>query len=395
MHKNKPAERFIAGSRKCSTTHASRILSDILKSTLRGISAEDEKEVRSSGIRRCFVVESFETVAAFLDTWTRGDSPVNMRRLYTFDFSTMYTTLPHADLKARINQCVDDMAKIRSEQPDDKCTIDEVYVQWEWPKSSNRPVVEWVKRTRRYKTRHDSRKHIFSLMDVKELIAFVIDNTYVVNAGIIRRQTVGIPMGTNCAPYLANLYLYQYEKIYIDKLCHEGNEAEARSSHLFFRYIDDGLMVDSPMIPRLNEIYPNALSWNDTSVTPENVNFLGMNISSAGDGFEITVYDKRRDFPFRVILYPHASSCIPTSIRRGTFTGLLHRYHRICSHWEHFAQNAGQLMSILLSRSYSIRELSQWLKAFLHRNKLRYTFNKQAIFKRIVRTEALSANNDH
>jgi hypothetical protein len=40
---------------------------------------------------------------------------------------------------------------------------------------------------------------------------FLIDNIFVSFGGILFQQVVGIPMGTNCAPLLANLFLYSYE----------------------------------------------------------------------------------------------------------------------------------------------------------------------------------------
>ena len=37
------------------------------------------------------------------------------------------------------------------------------------------------------------------------------------------QQTIGIPMSTNCAPLLADLFLYSYETEFIQKLLHEKN----------------------------------------------------------------------------------------------------------------------------------------------------------------------------
>jgi hypothetical protein len=36
--------------------------------------------------------------------------------------------------------------------------------------------------------------------------------------GRVLQQTVGIPMGTNCAPLLADLFLYSYEADFIQGL---------------------------------------------------------------------------------------------------------------------------------------------------------------------------------
>jgi hypothetical protein len=43
------------------------------------------------------------------------------------------------------------------------------------------------------------------------MLGFLIDNIFVVFGNQIFQQTVGIPMGTNCAPLLPDLCLYSYE----------------------------------------------------------------------------------------------------------------------------------------------------------------------------------------
>ena len=40
------------------------------------------------------------------------------------------------------------------------------------------------------------------------MLEFLIDNIFVIFGGRVFQQTVGMPMGTNCAPVLANLFLY-------------------------------------------------------------------------------------------------------------------------------------------------------------------------------------------
>ena len=41
-----------------------------------------------------------------------------------------------------------------------------------------------------------------------EMIEVLIDNIFVQFGGHLFRQVIGIPMGTNCAPLLADLFLY-------------------------------------------------------------------------------------------------------------------------------------------------------------------------------------------
>ena len=72
---------------------------------------------------------------------------------------------------------------------------------------------------------------------------WLIDNIFVTFGDQCFRQVIGIPMGTDCAPFLANLFLYSYEFKWIDKQRKLKNQ---HALHLFkncSRYIDDLLMI--------------------------------------------------------------------------------------------------------------------------------------------------------
>ena len=46
------------------------------------------------------------------------------------------------------------------------------------------------------------------------MLEFLVDNIFVVFAGKVFQQIIGIPMGT-CAPILADIFLYSYEAEFI------------------------------------------------------------------------------------------------------------------------------------------------------------------------------------
>ena len=71
-------------------------------------------------------------------------------------------------------------------------------------------------RDRSYFVKHhsDSTK-AFSETDIFNMLEFLIDNIFVMLGGCVFQQTVGIPMGTNCVPLLADLFLYSYEADFI------------------------------------------------------------------------------------------------------------------------------------------------------------------------------------
>ena len=54
-------------------------------------------------------------------------------------------------------------------------------------------------------------KTCYSEEQVISMLEFLIDNIFVSFGGTLFQQVVGIPMGTNCAPLLADLFLYSYE----------------------------------------------------------------------------------------------------------------------------------------------------------------------------------------
>jgi hypothetical protein len=58
-----------------------------------------------------------------------------------------------------------------------------------------------VNHLRTYFVIHDSDStHKYSEVGIKEILRFLIDNIFVAFGNQIFQQTVGIPMGTNCAP---------------------------------------------------------------------------------------------------------------------------------------------------------------------------------------------------
>jgi hypothetical protein len=100
----------------------------------------------------------------------------------------------------------------------------------------------------------------FSDTDIINMLEFLIDNLFVIFAGCVFQQTVGIPMGTNCAPLLANLFLYSYEADFIQGLLKKNEKKLARSFNFKFRYIDDVLSLNNSRFGDfVDRIYPIEL----------------------------------------------------------------------------------------------------------------------------------------
>jgi hypothetical protein len=59
---------------------------------------------------------------------------------------------------------------------------------------------------------------------IKGMLGFLVDNIYVVFGDQVFQESVGIPMGTNCAPSLADLFLYSCKAEFVQKLLGDNNK---------------------------------------------------------------------------------------------------------------------------------------------------------------------------
>ena len=92
MHKNPVSKRFIAGSKKCSIKVLSKYFSKCCKLIFTHFKNYDKTVFERTGVKHFWIIENS---LDFLE---------NVRELRTdflvsYDFSTLYTNLPHAEIK--------------------------------------------------------------------------------------------------------------------------------------------------------------------------------------------------------------------------------------------------------------------------------------------------------
>ena len=81
--------------------------------------------------------------------------------------------------------------------------------------------------------------NLWSCQKVCEALTFLFDNIYIRFGSKLCRQSVGIPMGTNCTPLTADLFLFCYERDYMLSLS-DNNKFEAiEAFNSSSRYLDD------------------------------------------------------------------------------------------------------------------------------------------------------------
>ena len=129
------------------------------------------------------------------------------------------------------------------------------------------------------------------------MLEFLLDNIFVILGGQIFQQTIGIPMGTDCVPLLADLFLYSYEAEFIQGLLKSGKKKLAQSFNFTYRYIDDVLSLNnSKFSDYLYFIYPSELEIKDTTVSTKTTSYLDclLEIDNSGK-LSTKLYEKRDD----------------------------------------------------------------------------------------------------
>ena len=113
---------------------------------------------------------------------------------------------------------------------------------------------------------HSDSTHKYSEVEIKKMLEFLIDNIFVVFGDRVFQQSVGITMGTNSAPLLAELFSYSYEADFIQKLQHEKQKSLAVAFNSTFRYIDDVLLINNHQFHSyVDSIYPSELEIRNTT----------------------------------------------------------------------------------------------------------------------------------
>ena len=105
LHKCPYKQRFIAGSAKCSTKPLSKLLTYVVSTVKDGLQRYCDTIYSRSGVNQMWILKNSKDLLEIL----KSQNLSSCHSIQTFDFSTLYTTIPHDKLKSRmknlINQC--------------------------------------------------------------------------------------------------------------------------------------------------------------------------------------------------------------------------------------------------------------------------------------------------
>ena len=111
----------------------------------------------------------------------------------------LYTTLPHNLIKEKLLDLIEWTFKRALK----------TMVHFIWPVMTEKTF---------FTSSDQSRYTLWSCQNVCDALSYLLDNIYIRFGTNLYRQIVGIPMGTNCAPLVADLFFYCYERYFMDSL---------------------------------------------------------------------------------------------------------------------------------------------------------------------------------
>ena len=166
-----------------------------------------------------------------------------------------------------------------------------------------------------------------------EALIYLLDNIYIRFGTNLYRQIVSIPMGTNSAPLVSDLFLFCYERDFMTSLSDVKQAEIIEAFNSTSRYLDDLLNIDNPYFEGMvNRIYPPKLQLNKANTSDTEAPFFDLHLS-VSDGFASSkIYDKRNDFDFDIVNFPFFDGHVPRSTSYGVYISQLIWFARVSSH---------------------------------------------------------------
>ena len=192
-----------------------------------------------------------------------------------------------------------------------------------------------------------------------QAVDFVIDNCYFTIGNMVFKQTVGVPIGIDCGPYIANLTLFYYENRFLETT-YKSKYIVAKKLTYTYRLIDDitTLNSDGYFKEYFKEIYPPSLELNKENVGDLQANVLDLDINILDNNkFSCKLFDKRDNFNFKIVQFQPIHNNQASAISYGVFNSQIIRFSRICSDIKHFKERVLNMFNELCSLGYKDKRL--------------------------------------
>ena len=160
-------------------------------------------------------------------------------------------------------------------------------------------------------------------------------------------------MGTNCAPLVADLFLFCYEGDFMMSLSGDKQADVIDAFNSTSRYFEDILNINNVYFYNMvSQIYPSELQLNKANTSYTKAAFLDLHSSTSNDIVSTKIYDKRDDFDFEIFNFPFSDGDVPRSTSYGVYISQLIRFARASSHITDFNTRNKLLTQKLFKQGY-------------------------------------------
>ena len=210
--------------------------------------------------------------------------------------------------------------------------------------------------------------HAWSCQNVCDALTFLLDNIFIRFGTKLYIQVVGIPMGTNCAPLVADLFLFCYKRGFMMCLFYDKQVDVIDTFNTTSRYLDAILNINNVYFDNMvSQIYPSELQLNKVNTSDTEAAFLDLHLSVSNDILSTKIYDKRNDFDFEIVNFPFLDDNVPRSTSYGVYISQLIRFARASSYITDFNTRNKLLTQKLLERGYWYHKLCKTFSKFYRR----------------------------
>ena len=197
--------------------------------------------------------------------------------------------------------------------------------------------------------------HAWSCQNVYDALTFLLDNIFIQFGTKLYRQVVGIPMDTKCAPLVADLFLFCYERDFMMSPFDDKQADVIDALKTTSRYLDDILNINNVYFDNtVSKIYPSKLQLNKTNDSDTKAAFSDLHLSISNDIISTKFYDKRDDFDFEIVNFPFLDGDVPRSTSYGVYISQLICFARAFSYVTDFNTRNKLLTQKLLKQGYRI-----------------------------------------
>ena len=267
-------------------------------------------------------------------------------KLSTYDFSTLYTTIPHHLIKDKLIDLINRTFTRENTQYlacNEECAFStsDVY----------------------------NNHNLWSCQKVCDALVYLLDNilldlelNFIDKLLVFRWELIVLLLLQIC-------FFFCYERDFMKSLSRENQADIIEAFNSTSRYLDDLLNIDNIYFDQMvDRIYPTELQLNRANSSDTEAPFLDLNLCISNGTVSTKIYDKRDDFDFDIVNFPFLDGDFPRRSSYGVYISQLIRFARASSNLNDFNYHNKALTAKLLRQGYRYFKLRKAFSKFYRRH---------------------------